>query len=171
MKKLGMILMLHTAILALFPFTSYAQDDLKSFKKSCVKAWMNKSKSGDSAEFKSYGEKYCDCVASQAIDTDAQMESAAKLCMSRVLLREAMNALQENGGLSNLNTNKIEMSCVKRWDSIATALAGDSIKPMDIYCRCAAPKLLDLSSNRDSYTETTWAEKIDSIADSCAGYT
>ncbi|MHB1947418.1 MAG: hypothetical protein ACYCQI_04815 [Gammaproteobacteria bacterium] len=168
MKKLGMKYMLVTAFLAAYPFASYAQDNLEAFKTSCVNAWMDKAKASDQVEYKNFGEKYCDCVATQPIDTDAQMSSAAKLCMSRVLIHDTMDTLEDEVGLSNLNADKIQKGCLDKWNAIATALVGDAKGQVDNYCKCATPKLTDLNTNRDNYTDKEWATKIDSIADSCS---
>ena len=164
-----MKLALATIFLATLPLTLHAQDIADTFKTSCVKAWVEKSNTNDKVEYKNFGEKYCNCVAKQPLDSDAQMATAAKVCMSRVLLHDSMDTLEDEVGLSSLTADKIETGCLSKWDTIATALAGDAKGQVNNYCKCASPQLTDMNTNRDNFTDKAWADKIDSIADSCAG--
>ena len=149
--------------------SSYAQAG-ESFQTVCINSWMQKI--GDSAEkvdYKNFGEKYCSCAANQPLDNDAAIQKAIQLCMSRTLLHDAMDSLEEEVGLSEAKDTDINEYCDDRWNLVYPKQTDEEKKVTAAYCECAKPKLLDLIKQSDTMTDKQYDDGIDSVAAACSG--
>lgn len=160
------------AIFAVIPFTSYAADASSDqvFNTSCLKAWMERAgNTSDKVEFKNFGEKYCACASGKSLNNDAEIDKAARTCMSQTLLQVTMSALETSPGLSNLTEANILSGCQGEWKIVYPDMGADAKRRTDDFCKCAAPKLLGLNKNKDNVTDAQWSDKINEIGDSCSG--
>ena len=162
-----------TAILSSSSIATFADDAANKldevFKTQCVKTWMERSgKTSDAVAFKNIGEKYCDCAASKPLNSKDDIKKAAQICMSQVLLHDTMDRLESDKGLANINADSVKGACNDEWNIIYPGMDAADKKSTSGYCECAAPKLMDLNSNRDNVTDKEWYQKIDGIAGDCS---
>lgn len=158
-------LKLFTVILFFFPILANADEKFKeAFKANCVKAWMEiAAKNIDMVDYKNFGEKYCDCASSKKLDSQADLEKAAQICVSQILLHDTMDNLEDRVGLAKLSQEQILSGCQYKWKMLYPD------RPSENYCQCAAPKLYEMNHNSENMTDKEWYEKMNAIADSCAG--
>lgn len=149
--------------------SSYAEPS-ESFQTVCINSWMKKiNDSSDKVDFKNFGEKYCTCAAAQPLDNDAAIQKAIQLCMSRTLLHDAMDSLEEEVGLSEAKDTDINEYCEDRWNLIYPKQTDEDKKITTAYCECAKPKLMDLIKKADSMTDKQYDEGINDVAAACSG--
>lgn len=172
MRFLFTHLMIAGAFILAIPTISSAEDTAKLnevFNTHCVKSWMEKSEGvTDKVDYKNFGEKFCNCGSSQPLDTDADVSKAAQMCMSRTMLHDTMDYLEEKKGLDNLSEEKIESACLDKWNMVYPNINEKGKGQIKEYCQCAAPKLNDLNDDRDNVTDKEWNDKVNSIAATCA---
>lgn len=141
-----------------------------SFATVCVDTWMKKGgQASDKVDYKNFGEKYCTCASTQPLDSDAAIKKAIQICMSRTLLHDAMDSLEEEVGLSEAKDTDVMEYCQDRWNLIYPNQTDADKKVTGAYCECAKPKLLDLLKQSDNITDSQYSESIDNIAAACSG--
>ena len=161
------------AVAGFFSFAIHA-DPAKpagvSFQAACTNAWMEKSADAkDKVDYKNFGEKYCGCAAAQPLDDDAAVQKAIHVCMSRTLLHDAMDSMEDEIGLSKAKDTDIAEHCQDRWDLIYPKQTDADKKQTMAYCECAKPKLMDLVKQSDSMTDKQYDEGVDAVAATCSG--
>lgn len=165
--------MLISAATVLFSFASYADGAAQSgasFLSSCTNSWMGKAdQATDKVDYKNFGEKYCTCASQQPLDSDAAIKKAIQLCLSRTLLHDAMDALEEEVGLSDAKDSDLTEYCLDRWNLIYPQQNEEAKKVTTAYCECAKPKLLDLIKQSESMTDKQYDDSINVIAADCSG--
>jgi hypothetical protein len=157
----------------LFSFTSYADDSAQKtnpFLTACTNSWMSKAdQASDKVDYKNFGEKYCTCASLQPLDNDVAIKKAIQLCMSRTLLHDAMDSLEEEVGLSDAKDTDLTEYCQDRWNLIYPQQTDDVKKLTTAYCECAKPKLFDLIKQSESITDKQYEDSINTIAADCSG--
>lgn len=149
--------------------SSYALTS-EAFQTECTNSWMQKSgDAADKVDYKNFGEKYCGCAANQPLDNDAAIQKAIQLCMSRTLLHDAMDSLEEEVGLSEAKDTDINEYCEDRWNLIYPKQTDADKKITTAYCECAKPKLMDLIKQSDNMTDKQYDDGINTIAAACSG--
>lgn len=142
------------------------QDD--SFNKTCVNMWMKRGQGvNDQVAFQNFGEKYCECAATQPLDSDASVEKAAETCMVRVLLHDAMDIQQNKYGVSKVTAEGIQASCAAEWMLIFPKMDAAEKTSATAYCNCAQPQLFSLVKIHDTLTDQQYVDKINEIAQQC----
>ncbi len=142
----------------------------ESFQTVCISSWMKKiGDSADKIDFKNFGEKYCTCAAAQPLDNDAAIQKAIQLCMSRTLLHDAMDSLEQEVGLSEAKDTDINEYCEDRWNLVYPKQTDADKQITAAYCECAKPKLMDLIKKADNMTDKQYEEGIDDVASACSG--
>ncbi|MCW8397373.1 hypothetical protein OQJ26_01005 [Legionella sp. PATHC038] len=155
----------------MFALPTYAADTAGGgdFQTLCTNAWMKKAdEAKDKVDFKNFGEKYCGCAAKQPLDNDAAVQKAVHLCMSRTLLHDAMDSLEDEVGLSKAKDSDVADFCQDRWNLVDPKQTDEDKKLISAYCECAKPKLVDLLKRSNDMTDKQYSDEIDSIADNCA---
>lgn len=157
----------------LFSSSVYAEEPAKpvseSFQTVCTNAWMQKAGDAkDKVDYKNFGEKYCGCAAGQPLDNDAAVQKAIQVCMSRTLLHDAMDSLEDEVGLAKAKDTDVMEFCQDRWSLIYPKESDADKKQTDAYCECAKPKLMDLVKQADSMTDKQFDEGIDTVAAACS---
>lgn len=159
----------------LFSYTTFAEPvppakpGNDSFQSVCINAWMEKADTAkDKVDYKNFGEKYCGCAASQPLDTDAAIQKAIQLCMSRTLLHDAMDSMEEAVGLPKASEADITNYCQDRWNLIYPEISDENKKKTIAYCDCAKPKLMDLVKQSDNITDKQYDDGINDIAAACS---
>ncbi|BCA95687.1 hypothetical protein TUM19329_20480 [Legionella antarctica] len=161
--------LLFAATMGFFSISLYAQPD-ESFQSLCINTWMKKSSDfSDGVNFKNFGEKYCTCAAGQQLDNDAAIQKAIQFCMSKTLLHDAMESLEEEAGLSEANDTDIKEYCEDRWNLVFSKQTDANKKITVAFCECAKPKLMDLIKKADDVTDTQYEKGIDDVAAACSG--
>lgn len=172
MRKTCLQPILAIFITVLIPITSNAADNSSAstqFKASCIKSWMdNAGDSGDKLIFQNFGEKFCACAASKPSNSDADMQNAAKFCMSQTLLHDVMDTFKNQPDLKNLSEDKIESACQNVWKIIYPTMDNNFQQSTVAYCQCTGPKLFDLTKKSASLSGVQFSAKIDGIATDCA---
>ncbi len=158
--------------IALLPCFAQAQDSplsaKESFRASCEKTWMTKvDNTADEVTFRDFGQKYCDCVASQPLGTNAGSPETEAICMSRTALYLTMDNIGADQGLSNLTEDKIKSSCNDIWSIVNPNINSANKQTYSKICICAAPKLSALAKDKENYTDREWYAKINEIAAGC----
>ncbi|AUH71972.1 hypothetical protein [Legionella sainthelensi] len=154
----------------LFSLTVHADAQQKSgdFQTICTDAWMkNADKAKDKVDYKNFGEKYCSCAAKQPLDNETAVKKAIQLCMSRTLLHDAMDSLEDEITLSKAKESDINDYCLDRWSVVLPEQTDDDKKLINAYCQCAQPKLMDLIKQSDNMTDKEYEAGIDKVADNC----
>ncbi|KTC82726.1 hypothetical protein [Legionella cincinnatiensis] len=154
----------------LFSLTVYAdaQQQSSDFQTICTDAWMKKAdKAKDKVDYKNFGEKYCSCAAKQPLENDDAVKKAIQLCMSRTLLHDAMDSLEDEITLSKAKESDINDYCLDRWSVVLPQQTEDDKKLINAYCQCAQPKLMDLIRQSDTMTDNEYEAGIDKVADHC----
>ncbi|PWY56766.1 hypothetical protein DGG96_04985 [Legionella qingyii] len=148
--------------------STYA-DTAEDFQSRCTNAWMKKADEvKDKVDFKNFGEKYCGCAAKQALDNEAAIQKAAQLCISRTLLHDAMDSIEEDVGLDKAKDSDIADYCQNRWALVIPKQTDDDKKLINTFCDCAKPKLVDLLKKSNDMTDKQYYAEIDGVADTCA---
>lgn len=146
-----------------------ANQTSESFLTVCIDSWMKKAaKSADQVDYKNFGEKYCACASTQPLTNDAAIKNAIQLCMSRTLLHDAMDSLEEEVGLTDAKDTDIDEYCQDRWSLIYPNQTDADRKGITAYCECAKPKLLELIKQSETITDKQYSETIDTIAQACS---
>lgn len=139
------------------------------FQTICTNSWMKKADDAkDKVDFKNFGEKYCGCAAKLPLDNDAAVQKAIHICMSRTLLHDAMDSLEDEVGLSKAKDSDIADYCQNRWDLIYPKQSDEDKKLITAYCECAKPKLTDLLKRSNDMTDKQYDAEIDTVADACS---
>jgi hypothetical protein len=120
-------------------------------------------------DYKNFGEKYCDCVSKQPLKGEDAIKKATQLCMSRTLLHDTMDALEEEVGLSEAKDSDFLEYCQDRWNLVYPKLSVEDKKFTTDYCECAKPKLMTLISKSDAYTDKEYEDQIDIVSSACSG--
>lgn len=159
-------------IVGFFSLATYADtvpQNGDSFEKVCINAWMEKTDlAKDKVDYKNFGEKYCSCAAQQPLNDDASVQKAIQLCMSRTLLHDAMDSLEDEIGLSKAQDSDVMNHCQDRWNLIYPNLSDADKQKTIAYCDCAKPKLMALIKQSDNMTDKQYDEGIDGIAADCS---
>ncbi|KTD82958.1 hypothetical protein [Legionella waltersii] len=165
-------LFLIAPILSLLAYSVHAENATQpapSFQENCVNSWMKKGdEAKDKVDYKDFGEKYCGCAASQKLDSEEAVKKAIQLCLSRTLLHDAMDAMDEEVGLAESKDTDVQEYCEDRWTLIYPKQTDEDKKFTTAYCECAKPKLLDLIKKSDNLTDKQYDEVIDKVADECS---
>ncbi|KTD40222.1 hypothetical protein [Legionella parisiensis] len=144
-------------------------DSAEDFQTRCTEAWMKHAEEAkDKVDFKNFGEKYCSCAAKQPLDNEAAFQKAAKLCMSRTLLHDAMDSIEDDIGLSKAKDSDVADYCQDRWDLVLPKPTDEDKKLITAYCECAKPKLVELLKKSNDMTDKQYYSEIDDVADTCA---
>lgn len=139
------------------------------FQTLCTGAWMKKAdEAKDKVDYQNFGEKYCNCASKQPLDNDAAVKKAIQLCMSRTLLHDSMDSLEEEINLSKAKESDINDYCLDRWSLVLPKQTDDDKKLINSYCQCAQPKLMALIKQSDNMTDKEYEAGIDKVADDCA---
>lgn len=141
----------------------------EQFKSVCLEAWMSRtSENSDKANFKNFGEKYCQCGAGKTLKDENDVKRVAQLCMSETLVQSALSVLEDKQGLSHISSSAIETACQNEWKLVFPKMSEENKQTSITYCQCVAPKLDDLNKTRGSLTTNQWVDKLNAIADNCA---
>lgn len=159
-------------VISLLAYSAYADKASQSestFQDTCINTWMkNTDEAKDKVDYKNFGEKYCGCAATQQLGSDAAIKKAIQVCMSRTLLHDAMDSLEEEVGLSEAKDSDIQEYCEDRWNLIYPKQTDADKKFTTAYCECAKPKLMDLIKQSDNITDKQYDEEIDNVAAACS---
>lgn len=159
-------------IAGLFSLATYADpapQTTESFQTVCTDAWMKKSDDAkDKVDYKNFGEKYCGCAANQPLDNEEAIQKAIHLCMSRTLLHDAMDSLEDEVGLSEAKDSDITEYCQDRWNLVYPKLTDEDKKLTVAYCECAKPQLMELIKQADNMTDKAFDEGVDKVAAACS---
>ncbi len=167
-------IMLAVALISFFPLLVFASADVdrqgESFQTICISSWMKRlSDVGDKASYKSFGEKYCSCALTQPLDTDAAVDKAIQVCMSRTLLRNTMDSLEDEVGLDKANDKDVNQYCQDTWNLIYPKMTSQGKQIATSFCDCSQPKLAGLLKDSNSMTDKEYYAQIDTVAASCSG--
>lgn len=155
------------AVIFFISSTAIAGETLQSM---CTKSWMKQVNDlANPVEFKNFGEKYCDCISKQRLNSDEEMKKAKQLCMSRTLLHDSMDTLEDDVGLSDAKGSDVMDSCQHTWSIVYPKLSDEDKKFTTDYCLCAKPKLIKLIKKADDLTDKAYYDQIDSVAAACSG--
>ena len=84
--------------------------------RSFLKRWMNNAADvKDPVDYKNFGEKYCGCAAKEPLDNDAAVQKAVQLCMSRTLIHDAMDSMEDEVGLSRVPVPSYTRHVAPHW--------------------------------------------------------
>jgi len=166
--------MLTMLLVGFLPITAFAVEETKpaeTFQSICLKSWMERANEAeDKVDFQNFGEKYCDCAATQQpLTTNEDVAKAAKVCMSRILLQDSMDNLTDELELSDVTEADVNEYCLDRWKLIYPSMDDKIKKTSEDYCSCAKPKLLELIKKMDSKTDKQFAAEINEVAANCSG--
>ncbi|KTD70873.1 hypothetical protein [Legionella tucsonensis] len=155
-----------TMLFSLSVNADFAEGD---FQTRCTEAWMKKAdEAKDKVDFKNFGEKYCGCAAKQSLDNEAAVQKAVKVCMSRTLLHDTMDSIEDDIGLSKAKDSDVADYCQDRWDLVLPKPTDEDKKLITAYCECAKPKLVELLKKSNDMTDKQYYNEIDGVADVCA---
>lgn len=162
-----------TPVIYLLAYSAHADKTSQpgaTFQEGCISKWMKKAdEATDKVDYKDFGEKYCGCAATQPLDSAAAIKKAIQVCMSRTLLHDTMDSLEEEVGLSEAKDSDLQEYCQDRWNLIYPKQTDEDKKFTTAYCECAKPKLMDLIKQSDTITDKQYAEAIDKVAANCSG--
>lgn len=166
LKRTGII-----AAAALFSFSVFADNanSKEDFATICTNAWMEKADTAkDKVDFKNFGEKYCACAAAQPLGSDEAIQKAIHVCMSRTLLHDALDAMEDDVGLSKAQESDFLQFCQDRWNLIYPNLSDENKKVTMAYCECAKPKVMALIKQADNLTDKQYDEGVNDVAAACS---
>jgi hypothetical protein len=123
----------------------------------------------DKVDYQNFGEKYCACAATQPLATASDIQQATQTCMSRIMLHDTMDGLEDDVGLAKTTSANITEYCQDRWNLIYPLMSDAEKTATAAYCECARPKLLELVKKADSMTDKAYAIEIDGVASACSG--
>ncbi|KTD35664.1 hypothetical protein Lmor_1111 [Legionella moravica] len=173
MRAFSLKRMLVVATLGLCSISAYSDNSAQpdgSFQSVCINSWMDKGKQGtDKVDYKNFGEKYCACASTQPMNTEEEINHAIQICLSRTLLHDAMDSLEEEIGLSDAKANDFTEYCQDRWSLIYPKQTDEDKKFTTSYCGCAQPKLMELIKKSETITDKEYDQSIDAIAAECSG--
>lgn len=173
MKLSTIKLILIAPVLSMLAYSAYADKSSQSgatFQDACISSWMKKAdEATDKVDYKNFGEKYCQCASTQQLDSDAAIKKAIQVCLSRTLLHDAMDSLEEEVGLSKAKDTNIQEYCQNRWNLIYPKQTDEDKKFTTAYCGCAQLKLMDLIKQSENMTDKQYYEVVDNIAADCSG--
>ncbi|ARG99341.1 hypothetical protein [Legionella micdadei] len=174
-SKISPALILAAIITCFLPLMTSAEtaDDTnkqaESFQAICLSSWMKRvSDVGNMAGYKNFGEKYCACALTQPLDTDAAVDKAIQVCMSRTLLHNTMDSLEEEVGLDKASDKDISQFCQDTWNLIYPKMTDQAKETATNFCNCSQPKLVALLKNSSNMTDKEYDAQIDSVAASCS---
>lgn len=153
------------------PLLGQAAEAPQNFQANCTKAWMARAtnlQDKEKIDYQNFGEKYCACAAKEPLNSTEAVNKAAQVCISRTLLHDTMDALEEDVGLNDLTPGDIDESCHDRWGLIYLSMSDEDKKATTAYCECAKPKLMDLVNRSEKMTDMAYATAIDEIAATCS---
>lgn len=141
----------------------------ESFETICLSSWMKRLNDlSDKVSYKNFGEKYCACALTQPLDTDAAVDKAIQVCMSRTLLHDSMDSVEDSIGLDKATDRDINQSCLDKWKLIYPQISEQAQQNTTAFCACSQPKLLTLAKNSDGMIDKDYYAQIDIIASSCS---
>ena len=88
--------------------------------------------------------------------------------MSRTLLHDTMDSLEEEVGLTEAKDTDFMEYCQDRWNLIYPKPTDEGKKFTQAYCECAKPKLMDLIKQSDKMTDKQYNDGVDSVAAACS---
>ncbi|CDZ76554.1 hypothetical protein BN59_00828 [Legionella massiliensis] len=151
------------------PASSGDSNKQESFETICISSWMKRLNDvQDKVSYKNFGEKYCACALTQPLDTDAAVDKAIQVCMSRILLHDAMDAVEDEIGLDKATDKDVNQYCQDRWKLIYPQMSEQAQQNTNAFCTCAQPKLMTLINSSDGMTDKEYYAQIDSVAASCS---
>lgn len=141
----------------------------ETFQSTCVNAWLGRFPDvKDKTDYKNFGEEYCTCASTQPLEGSEAIDKAAKTCMTRTLLTDAMNKLEEDGAMDDATASSIDEYCMARWN-LAYPQMDDKLKQVSsTYCGCAKDKLLSLIKDSTDMTDKQYYDHINEIAANCS---
>ncbi|MBA2651467.1 MAG: hypothetical protein H0U73_04265 [Tatlockia sp.] len=141
----------------------------ESFATICLESWMKRfTDVKDKVGYKNFGQKYCACALTQPLDTDVAVDKAIQVCMTRILLQDSMNSLEDTVGLDKASDKEVNQACEDKWKLIYPQMSAQAQLNTTAFCSCTQPKLSELSKKSDNMTDKDYYTQIDSIAASCA---
>ncbi|MFC3907962.1 hypothetical protein ACFORL_02555 [Legionella dresdenensis] len=145
----------------------------QTFQSVCLKAWMERAgEIKDKVDFQNFGEQYCDCAALQQPLNDSEaINHASQVCMSRTLLVDAMNKLDDDEGLDKATKDNIMEYCQDSWALVYPDMNETVKQSAEAYCACAEPKLLDLATKSGDMTDKQFNDAVNGVAATCSGKT
>ncbi|KTD50879.1 hypothetical protein [Legionella quateirensis] len=165
--------MLIAVTVGLFSISAYSDSTTQpnsSFQSVCINSWMSKGEQAtDKVDYKNFGEKYCACASTQPLDNQEAIKKAIQLCLSRTLLHDAMDSLEEEIGLSDAKAADLTEYCQDKWSLIYPKQTEEDKKFTTSYCECAQPKLMELIKKSETITDKEYDQSIDTIAGDCSG--
>ena len=161
------------AVLAgFFSFVIYAEttpSEAQQFQTLCTDTWMKKLDDvTDKVTYKKLGKKYCDCAARQSLEDDADVQKAIRLCMSKTLLHDAMESLENEIGIAKAKDTDIIQYCQNRWALVDPDQTDHDREQADDYCNCVKPNLRNLIKKSENMTDKQYDDSIDTIASDCS---
>jgi hypothetical protein len=166
-------LILIAPVISLLAYSAHADNASQpapTFQENCINSWMKKGDAAkDKVDYKDFGEKYCGCAAAQKLNSDEAVKKAIQVCLSRTLLHDAMDSLEEEVGLSEAKDTDVQEYCEDRWNLIYPKQTDEDKKFTTAYCECAKPKLMDLIKQSENMTDKQYADAIDNVAAVCSG--
>lgn len=158
-------------VLFILPFTGKAQDNLpETFHYTCVNEWMNRVEGiKDKGRYQNFGDKYCTCVAGLPLNNVDEIVRTARNCISRTLLLDAMEAIDDDLGYTQTTLGDINEYCQDRWALIYPQMTDADKRAGDTYCNCAKSPLLALAKKSDSMGYQAFDSAVEEIAKNCAG--
>lgn len=141
----------------------------RSFQSICVNTWMGRvNESKDKIGYHSFGEKYCECAAAQALDNDEAVDKAIQVCIARTLLHHTMDSLEEDIGLTDATGEDISKYCLERWHLVYPQLSENGQRVTQAYCDCAKSKLLHIIKEANYITDSQYIAQVNRIATACS---
>lgn len=154
-------------IICIFPALSYSDSNnqyKEELQSQCLKSWLkNAGSSMDMEAYKRFGDKYCRCISAQTLNNDTAIQNAIKYCMPQTILHDAMDALEEEVTLSEVNTKTIEEYCLSRWNLIYRNQSLEDQKNISAYCACVKTKLLQFIEQIDQISNAEYNTAINDI--------
>lgn len=142
----------------------------ESFQAICLSSWMKRETNiANMTAYKHFGEKYCACALTQPLDTDAAVDKAIQVCMSRTLLRTTMDSLEEEIGLEKASDKDVSQFCQDTWNLIYPKMNDQARQIATSFCDCSQPKLVSLLKSSNNMADKEYYDQIDSIAAACSG--
>lgn len=142
----------------------------ESFQAICLSSWMKRETNvANLTDYKNFGEKYCACALTQPLDTDAAVDKAIQVCMSRTLLRNTMDSLEEEIGLEKASDKDVSQFCQDTWNLIYPKMNDQAKQIATSFCDCSQPKLVSLLKSSTNMTDKDYYAQIDAVAAACSG--
>ncbi|MBA3535474.1 MAG: hypothetical protein H0T84_02515 [Tatlockia sp.] len=140
-----------------------------SFESICLSSWMKRfADVKDKSSYQNFGQKYCACALTQPLDTDAAVDKAIQICMSRTLLQDSMDSLKAEVGLDKATENDVNQFCLNKWKLIYPQMSEQAKLNTAAFCTCSQPKLTELIKNFKTMVDKDFKVQVDTIAGTCA---